>query len=158
MPDGSFLVPMNSQTKNDLPPAVHIVFPAQECAVRRALQSVCAILKSLALNTGTLASAEIVLAEVTNNIVEHAYEEFSSGTISLTCCKSDNYLWFEIVDQGKMLPGGELPPKREHDLSAPVNDLPEGGFGWGLIRDLTNNLSYKRCDSQNILRFTLACV
>ena len=34
-------------------------------------------------------------------------------------------------------------------------DLPEGGFGWFLIRSLTENLTYRRIDARNHLSFQL---
>ena len=36
-----------------------------------------------------------------------------------------------------------------------LHDLPEGGFGWGMIRDLTDDLSYRRDGARNELRFTV---
>jgi len=53
----------------------------------------------------------------------------------------------------RMLPGGEVPAKPSHDLDAGLDQLPEGGFGWGLIREMTTMLLYKRSEEQNILRF-----
>jgi serine/threonine-protein kinase RsbW len=38
-----------------------------------------------------------------------------------------------------------------NDLSDNLCDLPEGGFGWLLIRKLTHSLKYCRTNSQNIL-------
>ena len=32
---------------------------------------------------------------------------------------------------------------------------PEGGFGWGLIRDLASNLTYARHEGENHLSFTI---
>jgi hypothetical protein len=32
-------------------------------------------------------------------------------------------------------------------------DLAEGGWGWALIRAMTTDLSYVRCDDRNLLTF-----
>ena len=156
MPDGSFIEPMTIQSKTSSPPDVHLVFPAREIAVRRALQSTCQALKALGTEAAALGIVEIVLAEVTNNIVEHAYSAQSSGTITLSCIKRTTNIRFEVIDQGNMLPGGEIPSKQEHDLTIDLDNLPEGSFGWGLIRDMTMNLAYRRCEGQNILRFSIS--
>ena len=36
-----------------------------------------------------------------------------------------------------------------------MDDLPEGGFGWGLIHDLTQGLSYRRVAEENHVRFRI---
>lgn len=55
------------------------------------------------------------------------------------------------------MPGGVLPLGASPALVAAGNmgDLPEGGFGWFLIRDLTQNLSYVRDGATNRLDFVL---
>jgi serine/threonine-protein kinase RsbW len=35
------------------------------------------------------------------------------------------------------------------------DDLPEGGFGWFLIRELTKDLQYVRHEDQNRLTFSI---
>ncbi len=153
MPDGSFVEPMHTTPTPPAPPDVHLVFQASEMAVRRALASLRASLKALLLDESSLGTVEIILAEVLNNIVEHAYSDSEPGTITVSCNKATGGLRFEVRDQGRMLPGGEVPAKPSHDLDAGLDQLPEGGFGWGLIREMTTMLLYKRSEEQNILRF-----
>ena len=156
MPDGSFLTPMHGTPNTPAPPDIHLVFPATEMSVRRALLSLRASLKALAIDELTIGLVEIILAEVANNIVEHAYPLNESGTVTLSCSKAEQGLRFEVSDRGKILPGGVIPPTKDHDLDAEINHLPEGGFGWGLIRDMTSMLMYKRDEDRNILRFRVA--
>jgi len=103
---------MTIQSKTSSPPDVHLVFTAREIAVRRALQLTCQALKALGTEASALRIVEIVLAEVTNNIVEHAYSAQSSGTITLSCIKRTTNIRFEVIDQRNMLPGGEIPSKQ----------------------------------------------
>ena len=98
------------------------------------------------------ATAQIVLAEVLNNIVEHAYAG-TTGRIEMTLWVADGTLRCEVRDYGLALPGerlpeGALPP-------ADADALPEGGFGWHMIRSLTGDLAYRRRDGCNHLGFTL---
>ncbi|MEP5155456.1 ATP-binding protein [Planktotalea sp.] len=145
--------PRQANKAND----IALVFPATESAVRRALNSVCGTLRALAVNDFTLASVEIVLAEVANNIVEHAYANTGNGTISLKCQLEAQLILFEVIDHGATLPNASLPPKQVHDLESDINDLPEGGFGWGIIRDMTHSLAYRRYKGRNILKFSIVC-
>jgi serine/threonine-protein kinase RsbW len=95
-------------------------------------------------------TAEIVLAEVLNNIVEHAYASFP-GKIRLHLSLGQGVLVCRVEDDGVAMPTGAAPNGR---LSDP-NDLPEGGFGWHLIRTLSTDLVYERDGPMNRLRFSL---
>jgi serine/threonine-protein kinase RsbW len=98
-------------------------------------------------------NAELVLAEALNNIVEHAYAEYH-GPIEMCVNRSSGRLYFEVVDQGIPMPNGALPPGLAQQIDID-QDLPEGGFGWFLIRLLTENLTYRRVDARNHLSFQL---
>lgn len=134
---------------------ISLIFAAREDAVRLALDAVRTSLHALGIGDDTKGAVEIVLAEATNNIVEHAYEDCTTGTIELNGCLRNGILLFELRDRGKSLPHKRIPRKQHHDLAADLERLPEGGFGWGLIRDMTQSLAYRRVDGQNILRFAL---
>lgn len=95
-------------------------------------------------------TAEIVLAEVLNNIVEHAYAS-STGDIRLILSLGPGNLVCRIEDEGRPMPGGTLPAGTLPDPS----DLPEGGFGWHLIRVLSQGLTYDRVGGVNRLSFML---
>lgn len=133
-----------------------IVLPSESFAVRRALDSVQQALEPLCLDVEEKGTIELVLAEAMNNIVEHAYEEQPHGTIELSLKKMHNGVNFELFDQGKPMPEGELPLGRAPDPDTALGDLPEGGFGWFLIRDLAHDLKYERLDKGNLLCFRLA--
>ena len=57
-----------------------------------------------------------------------------------------------VVDTGLPMPGGEAPAGKLGKLLE-IQDLPEGGFGWFLIRSLTQELTYQREGNQNTLSF-----
>lgn len=126
--------------------------PSNAMSVRKAL---CQVL-ALDLPADTLAVAEIVLAEVMNNIVEHAFQERLSGWIEVSVTRTDHVMNIEVRDDGVPLPHGLLDQKVHHDLDCPIGDLPEGGFGWPLVQELTDNLRYERADHRNILTFSIA--
>lgn len=61
-----------------------------------------------------------------------------------------------ITDSGAAMPGGRLPPGQFQDLGE-TQSLPEGGFGWFLIRTLAQDLDYRRIAGRNLLSFQLPC-
>lgn len=134
---------------------LHLLFPATEMSVRRALVSAGAALRGMGLEADTIGFAEILLAEVLNNIVEHAYAGERRGSIELEIIPGTAHLAFRVQDWGAPMPGLSLPAGKSHDLTGPLDDLPEGGFGWFMIHSLTRNLLYSRDGERNCLHFVM---
>ncbi len=100
-------------------------------------------------------SWELVVAEVLNNIVEHAYQDRPGGRIILTLRFKTDRLTVEFKDFGRPMPSGSPPDGAPADLEVSTEDLPEGGFGWFLIRSLTEDLAYCREKDSNRLSLTI---
>lgn len=100
-------------------------------------------------------SIELVLAEVLNNICEHGYRDIPGGAIQVSVWIEGEMLVFETRDYGLPMPGGRVPAGRRAQLDCPVENLPEGGFGWYLIRQLTADLTYARQGERNHLTFRM---
>ena len=98
-------------------------------------------------------TAEIVLAEVLNNIVEHAYAD-QPGEIRVEVRRGTAGIRCQIRDRGRPMPG-DMPPLGHLRPMAEGDDLPEGGFGWFLIRALAQDLTYARDGDENVLSFRL---
>lgn len=134
---------------------LHLAFPGDELSVRDALRSVADAVSGLAAGAPPQGVVEIVLAEALNNVVEHAYSGQALGGIDLELSQHAGALAFTITDDGHPMPDGNLPQGKAHDLSVATQDLPEGGFGWFLIHELTDQLSYERKDGRNVLMFQI---
>jgi serine/threonine-protein kinase RsbW len=131
---------------------LQLVIPADTLAVRNALVRMCDTPVLQSLPEDDRGTVEIVLAEVLNNIVEHACSD-GMGEIEVTLRRAPDGLLCQVIDNGVRMPGdrlpeGSLPPIKEVDL-------PEGGFGWHLIRTLSKELAYSRSEGQNRLTFRL---
>lgn len=131
---------------------LRLVIPAEAGAVRQALQAACDTLLLRSLTEDARGTAQVVIAEALNNIVEHAYST-GEGEIELSLKHKDGKLSVLITDRGHPMPGGKLPEGRlpEPDPA----DLPQGGFGWFLIRSLSQDLRYCRSEGRNHLFFRL---
>lgn len=97
---------------------------------------------------------ELVVAEVLNNIVEHAYQDRAGGEILLKLRFGHDRLTVEFTDFGLPMPSGAPPKGAPANLDVSVENLPEGGFGWFLIRSLSENLRY--CHDGRRNQLTLA--
>ncbi len=130
---------------------VRLVFPAAPLAVRDALQQLFGALPG-DLPEADRSTAEIVISEVLNNIVEHAYSG-QGGEIELSIWPVARGLQCAVTDEGAVMPESGLPQGR---LPAETDtELPEGGFGWHLIRTLAQDIRYLRLGEINLLTFHL---
>ncbi len=124
--------------------------------VRAGLATATAALAAAGVDAADAGIAETVLAEVLNNIVEHAYPA-GPGPIGLRLVRCDATGAIEVttLDLGAAMPGLTLPRGDPPRVELPVESLPEGGFGWFLIRHLAHGLAYRRRGHCNRLRFRL---
>lgn len=134
------------------PGVVRLVIPADPLAVRHALERLFSNFSPDILPNDLRCSAEIVIAEVLNNIVEHAYAG-SQGDIELSVQPVSGGLWCSVTDQGTPMPDNKLPGAKAPDVQA--DDMPEGGFGWYMIHALAQGIRYARVGGKNRLTFHL---
>ncbi len=129
----------------------HLNAKADEMSVRSLLSDTRARLRAHGLTETACSTVEIVLAEALNNIVEHAYTGSDAGEIGLHAGLGAASLTCTLSDQGAALPAPHLPAGRLPDMGAGADALPEGGFGWFLIRSLTRDVRYAREGDTNRL-------
>jgi serine/threonine-protein kinase RsbW len=96
-----------------------------------------------ALDQGSL---QIVLSEALNNIIEHGYCGDPLGAVALRVGVCDGAVIIETWDWGLSYPEGDIPQGISPDPAA----LPEGGFGWFLIKSLTREIRYRRAHECNL--------
>lgn len=134
----------------DMPPPVQFLMGSDPQSVREGLRLALEAAPLADLSAEDRSTAEIVLAEVLNNVVEHAYAQHP-GEIRLSLSVAADQLLCVIEDDGAPMPGGA--PPAGHLPEAHL--LPEGGFGWHLIRALSTGLDYRRIGTTNRLSFSL---
>ncbi|WP_410218103.1 ATP-binding protein [Paracoccus sp. (in: a-proteobacteria)] len=147
-------------------PLFHRVLKAEPVIVRDTLQDVRQRFRH-EISEDTMGRLELVLAEVMNNVAEHAGPEgtwtidksgrspkkVSRPVIHLCIVRHNSGLACALTDDGNSLPAECLLPRGLPSMAP--EDLPEGGFGWFLIQDLTQALCYYREESRNYLAFSI---
>lgn len=137
---------------------ISLHFPAQDASVRDALLRIDATLRAEGVDADLRDRTQIALAEACNNIVEHAYpyERCDDPAITVDIASDRGGIQITLRDKGGPMPDGRLPGPDLPllDLDDPLL-LPEGGFGWPILRSMTRALSISRRSGQNILRFRL---
>ncbi|MEM1297671.1 MAG: ATP-binding protein [Pseudomonadota bacterium] len=94
----------------------------------------------------------LCLAEALNNIVEHAYQGAEGKPIFADVQFMRDRFEVHLIDEGQPMPQGQVPSgDADYDLDD-FENLPEGGFGWMLIRSQMDMIEYERRDGCNVLR------
>lgn len=98
---------------------------------------------------------ELALEEALVNIINHAYGGME-GDIRLTC-GTDDRGWFviEIADRGRPFDATTMPPP---ELESDIETRKVGGLGIHFIRNLMDEVSYRREGTRNILELRIVGV
>ena len=124
-------------------------------AVRGHLQSLEDMARHNNMDLKDCAEMLLVLAEVLNNIVEHAFHGVPEGWIDCTVRRQADRFAIETCDNGTPLPPDLLSAGALPDTETATEDLPEGGFGWFIVHALADDMVYEREHGQNRLSFSL---
>lgn len=129
---------------------------ARNRSIRDALCEVRERLARMSLLEEEITTIEVVLAEVMNNVAEHAYAWRRDGQMILGLRQTRDGILISVTDEGLPMPDEELPFGERLDPSLPIGDMPEGGFGWLIIRQLARDVAYVREGGVNQLSFRIA--
>ena len=130
--------------------AFHRRIAADGMAVRALLYEMRDWLSQVGLDDASCGKIEIALAEALNNVVEHAYAG-TPGAIRMEMTHTEGDLQVTLRDKGAALPRLRPPAGHPPALHDERDALPEGGFGWFLIRNLTRGLHYAHDAGENRL-------
>ena len=90
---------------------------------------------------------ELALEEVIVNIVNYAYP-VKQGKIKLSCKKEGNAMKMEISDYGILF---DMFTAEEPDIDAPLEERHVGGLGVFFVKQLMDEVKYKRRGDENFL-------
>ena len=101
------------------------------------------------LSSGRITEIGVATEEAIVNICRYAYED-ETGDVQVACMlDEDNRFIIEIVDTG--VPFSVLSLDRP-DLSGDISERKIGGLGVFVIRELMDDVQYRRENGKNILR------
>ena len=141
---------------SDLREPVEFVVPGTAEGSRIAITRILTMIDPAEFALDDIYALEIALAEVLNNIVEHAYQSQENGEIEINVEPIELGLAFTIWDDGEPMPAGRLPLGHAADPERAPHEQAEGGYGLFLIRQLARKLRYHRVGDRNRLSFRIA--
>ena len=95
--------------------------------------------KELELSDDKLGQLELMMVEAVNNVIEHAYQMEGGNDVQVRVEYSPAAVHLIISDSGRTMP--EAVHSEVREMPDP-EDLPEGGWGMGLIHLLADSIRY----------------
>lgn len=94
---------------------------------------------------------QVAAEEALVNVISYAYPD-GGGNVEIRCnAKGPEGLMIEIIDRGIPFDPLSLP---EPDIEAPPEEREIGGLGIHIMRNIMDEVSYKRDGDRNILTLT----
>lgn len=92
-------------------------------------------------------AVEICLTEALNNVIKHSYGGDNSKTIEINIKKNPKFLEMEIIDTGS--PRENLVINDLDFDPSDIENLPEGGMGLFIIKQLMDEMIYSSKEGKN---------
>lgn len=128
-----------------------IILPARMDSLHAFMEQAILCAKKQGFSPDRIRDIELALEELLVNIISYAYQG-GEGSIEVTCrCDACDRLVFEIWDSGvpfNMLAYGDP------DTTAEIDQRQIGGLGIFFVKQLMDEVHYRREDDRNILTIT----
>jgi len=115
-------------------------YPAQFQYLDEIRDFVAEVAKQGGFNEKEIYSIQLAADEAASNVIEHAYEGVTDGTLEVSCEMKNGLLTIVLHDHGKSFdPTTVRPP----DLKADLSERQIGGLGIYLMRKLMDEVHYE---------------
>lgn len=122
-------------------------------AVRLAAARMGSALAAQGIGAEARAEIELCVVEAMNNVVEHGYGLCAGQPFELSLWWSEHGLVIELRDEGRPIPEGMLDQASLPEVGdGDIQDLPDRGWGLGLLRELMDEVHYESRQGGNLLR------
>lgn len=134
-------------------PQLYVALTSELLSVRQAAERMRSVLAAHGCGAEALAEIELCVVEAMNNVVEHGYGLREGHPIELSLWWGTDGLVIELRDQGSPIPeealaSAALPSVETEDLQ----QLPDRGWGLGLLHELMDEVRYEARAEGNLLR------
>lgn len=100
------------------------------------------------LDMSTTMRLNLAIEEAVVNVIDYAYPPGTPGDVSVEAASGSDFITFVIRDNGVPF---DPTAKGEVDTTLSVEERPIGGLGIHLVRQIMDDINYKRLDDQNVL-------
>ena len=97
---------------------------------------------------------ELCVVEAINNAIEHAYARDPRGRVEIQLDLEADMLEITVSDTGRAMPKAAIATASTGNGETP-GELPESGYGLGIIANIMSNVAYRRVGNRNVLTMAI---
>jgi serine/threonine-protein kinase RsbW len=101
-----------------------------------------------------LFAVEMAIEEIATNAIKYAFRSYSGGEITIEAAAMPGRAELIIEDNGDAFDPTTAP---DPEVNRALEDMPIGGLGIHLVRELTDGFEYHRVDDRNKIRVWVKC-
>ena len=106
------------------------------------------VAEEVGLEMSLTMSLNLALEEAVVNVMEYAYPEGQKGNVEIEVTADQEWMTFVIADTGIAF---DPTMKEDADTTLSAEERPIGGLGIFLVRQLMDDINYKREGNKNVL-------
>ena len=125
-----------------------LTFKNEEQELNRVAEFMETVCDELQLDMHVTRKLQVAMEEMVTNVIFYAYPEGTSADITLTAESDGKELTFVLSDTGKPF---DPTAKEDADLDVNPMDREQGGMGILIVKNIMNEVSYKRLGDMNQL-------
>lgn len=128
---------------------IRLVFEAVLKELAPASEKIRHFLKGIGVDNGAIFAIETAIEELVTNAIKYAYPSARKGSITIEACATPRRAGLLVEDDGEEFNPTEAPVPR---IDRPLEEMPIGGLGIHLVRELTDSFAYQRINNCNQVR------
>ena len=115
-------------------------------------RSVRTFLGTINISSKTIYKVNLILEEMITNIIKYGYDDNNQHEIEVNINITAEHIRLRIIDDGNEF-DSDMSPNPDTDI--PLEKMRIGGLGIFLVKNISNNIKYKRHKKKNILRIKI---
>jgi sigma-B regulation protein RsbU (phosphoserine phosphatase) len=125
-----------------------LVLPNDIVTIPQLNEFIDTVAEEVGLDMSLTMSLNLALEEAVVNVMDYAYPEGQKGDVDIEVTADQQWLTFVISDTGIAF---DPTTKEDADTTLSAEERPIGGLGIFLVRQLMDDINYKREGNKNVL-------
>jgi sigma-B regulation protein RsbU (phosphoserine phosphatase) len=125
-----------------------LVLPNDIATIPQLNEFIDTVAEEVGLDMSLTMSLNLALEEAVVNVMDYAYTEGQRGNVDIEVTADQQWLTFVISDTGIAF---DPTAKEDVDTTLSAEERPIGGLGIFLVRQLMDDIDYKREGNKNVL-------
>lgn len=141
--------PDREATKTESESRIRFKIPPSLTELAPAAARIRTFLDARGVDRTAIFAIEMVIEEIATNAIKYSFHNNHNGEIVIESFATQTRAHLLIEDNGDAFDPTEAP---DPEVNRSLEDMPVGGLGIHLVRELTDSFDYQRIDGRNQIR------